>query len=133
MARTCDAMSLVSASLREDIIKDGGSFRDVAAHRHAVPRYSGTDDRGEHIKVTLRGLQSGNFRLKLAISGGGSIFTVGVAVNERCGTADTYQGLHLHHRSPAISRHLRACWILKLALLPLSTFPSGMQYRILIV
>ena len=76
VACTCDAMNFVSDSLRDQVISNGGLFREAGAHRKAVPRFSGKD-RSEYLKVTVRGLQSGKLRLKMKVSGGGSIFTVG--------------------------------------------------------
>jgi hypothetical protein len=76
VACTCDALTHVSDILRDQIVSNGGLFRDAGVHRKAVPRFSGTD-RSEYVKVTLRGLQSGKLRLKTNVSAGGSVFAVG--------------------------------------------------------
>ena len=74
-ACTCDSMFHVMESLRDQILHDGGLFRDVQRHRSAVPRFTGTN-RVEYDLVTWRALRSGTLRLKSEVSGGGTIFAV---------------------------------------------------------
>ena len=74
-ACTCDAMSFVSHPLRDQMITDGGLFRDVQRCRSAIPRFSGSS-RAEYVSVTWRGLRSGKLRLKQVVSGGGIVFAV---------------------------------------------------------